>query len=734
MSIDNQIIEFLKGNDYLPMKQHEIANALGIYEKKQRNIFRRTLYDLEERGIIQRLRKNRFSLPNSLNYISGIIKFLPKGGGILLPSDEKDEEVYINDKNLSTALPNDKVTAELFYGKRINRNSTNRIEGKIIDIIKRNKVNFVGTLKHGKYITYAIIDDHLINQNVIITEETLINHNHKVLIKIDDWTDPQKNITGSIVKDLGHKSNLGIEITSMLNNEGINEEFSQEILNDVNKIDIDIKKEIKNRKDLRKLTSFTIDPDTAKDFDDALSIEKHPNDGWVISVHIADVSYFVGHNSSIDKEALKRGNSIYLPDRVIMMLPKELTTIICSLTPNEDHLTHTVEMHINNDGELLSFSTYEAVINSKCRLTYQQVQKFIDKKSDHNIPINISKKINQLYPLIKKVRKKRIEAGSLELNTPDIDIKLDDAGNVESITTRSSAKEAYQMVEDCMLLANKVVANILFNSKKPSIYRIHESPDEEQWNKMALELDTLGIPYFPSSRKEINQIFEFIKGKHNEYATLLSILRNFKRAEYSSKCSEHFGLAFEKYTHFTSPIRRYPDLVVHRLLKAIEKNMINKLSLDEISYIADHCSKTEKKADELERKSIEKKRIDYYYNQLKNGKNPPLVGIITSIKKNGIIIEIPSTLQRGMILYSTISNSWLRPNQNNTSVINDSNKIIFTLGKVVEVIISKVDVDRKLIDFVLCKNEQSKKNKIKKIPNLKTGKLKIKKRTRRKKN
>ena len=735
MSIDNQIIEFFKKANYLPMKQHEIANALGIVDKNERNAFRKKLYELEKKGTIERLRKNRFSLPNHCNKISGIIKFLSKGGGILIPFDKNNEEIFINDKNLGVALPNDKVVVEIFHRSSYVKNNSLKIrtEGKIFKIIERHKIQIVGTLKHSKYNKYVIPDDHLINYKILINEKTDIGLDHKVLIKLDDWIDPYQNITASILKDLGKKFESGVDVSSMLYNEGIEEKFSDNILDEVKKISIDINEEIKKRHDLRKLITFTIDPDTARDFDDAISIERHSDKGWKLGVHIADVSFYVHPDSKIDKEARNRGNSIYLVDRVIMMLPSELTTRICSLTPDQDHLSHSVEMHISDDGELLNFNTFPSIINSKCRLTYNQVQKLIENKEGHKIPKEISVKIKHLYPLVRKIRERRVNSGSLELNTLDVEIKLDSTGDVESISTRSLAKEAYQMIEECMLLANKVVAEILLKSKHPSIFRIHEDPDEEQWSKMAIELDALGIPYLPNTREEINEIFKLIKGKNNEYAILLSILRNLKRAEYSSKCVGHFGLAFDKYTHFTSPIRRYPDLIVHRLLKDVENNNATKFKAKELDDICEHCSNTERKADELERKSIEKKRIDYYANQLKEGKNPPLKGFITSIKKNGFIVEIPETLQRGMVHYSTISYGWLKPNKNNTSVVNENNKIIFTIGKSVEVIISKVDIERRLIDFILCNDIRLKKVNAKKIPNLKTGKLKIKKQSRRKK-
>ena len=336
---------------------------------------------------------------------------------------------------------------------------------------------------------------------------------------------------------------------------------------------------------------FTIDPETARDFDDAISLEAHPAGGWRLGVHIADVAHFVQPGSLIDREAYKRANSIYLVDRVVMMLPEELTTQLCSLNPHADHLAHSVILHLSSEGVLIDYETFPSIIHSKTRLTYHEVQAYMNTKTTSPaLRDDVRETLDQLIPLIQGVRQKRVDQGSLELNTPDIEIKLDASGKVLSIKPRSEAREAYQLIEDCMLLANQAVAEKIQAAEHPSLYRIHEEPDEEQWSKMAMELNAMGIPHLPQSKEELNLIFRLAEDKPNAYAILLTVLKNLKRAEYAAYSAPHFGLGFESYTHFTSPIRRYSDLIVHRILKRIEQAESPTYSVDQLIEIAAHCS------------------------------------------------------------------------------------------------------------------------------------------------
>ena len=743
MSFDNQIIDFIKQPNYLPMKQHELAQALGFTSKGQRTELRHALQDLEERGLISCLRKNRWGLPDKSNLIQGTVKMLPKGGAVLIPLNSEEDELFVGAKNMGLAYPNDIVEAERYHAEwssrgRSSGSSQKRSEGRIVRILERRTHQVVGILKKARYHCFVIVDDPGFPNSVRIADPGEIEKDHKVLVELDPWNDPYQSITGTIKENLGEASAPGVDVDCLLKAAGLDEAFPDHVLNEAKNIPESISDDLMNgRRDLRKEVIFTIDPETARDFDDAISIDPHPQGGWRLGVHIADVSAYVTPGSALDHEAYKRGNSIYLVDRVVMMLPTELTTQICSLNPDSDHLTHSVYIHLSADGERLGYETFPAVIHSQCRMTYQQVQQHMEGENNHNIPELIQRKLSILYPLIREVRQRRIRQGSLEINTPDVEIKLNDKGEVASMVPRSEAKEAYQLIEDCMLLANRVVAEKLMGATdRPALYRIHEEPDEEQWTRMAMELNALGIPVLPRSRKELNEAFALAADTPTEYTALLAILKNFKRAEYASRQVGHFGLAFEDYTHFTSPIRRYPDLVVHRLLKSLENSKSPTLSKINIEEIAHHCTETEKKADDLEKKSTERKRLDFYNTLLKKGKSSTFNGFIVGIKKRGMIIELPDSLQRGMVAFKSIRSDWLEADETLTRVENRDGVIRYKLGDPLEVMIAKVDMERSLLDFWVAGELKQKSNRKRRVePDQRSGRPKThsKHRRRRKK-
>ena len=731
MSFESQLLQFMSAPGYRPMKQHELARLLNIDSAGRRADFRHALYALEAAGTIVRLRKNSWALPSSDNEAIGTLKMLPKGGAIFVPETEGDSEIYVSERNIGVALPNDKVAIELFhaeYGaqRRERRSQTEmRAEGRVKRVIERASDRTVGLLKHTPYYSYVIPDAAGFRQDVRIEDTRNIPENHKVLVQLNNWTDPYRPLFGTILEDLGEASSPGVDVDSLLADAGIREEFPDDVVAEAEKVSGDITPErMEGRRDLRDAITFTIDPETAKDYDDAVSLEPHPDGGWELGVHIADVSTYVTPGSEIDKEAFRRGNSIYLVDRAVMMLPRELTTKVCSLNPENDHLTHTALIHLSDEGEMLGYETFPSVIHSKARLTYTQVQRFIDGKTDHQIPENVLQRLQNLYPLVQQVRARRVSAGSVEINTPEIEIKLNDKGKIEKMMPRSESKAAYQLIEDCMLLANRAVAEILIAADKPALYRVHAEPDEEQWAAMGMELQALGINALPQTRKEINEAIHLAAGTPVEYTANLAILRNFKRAEYSGTQIGHFGLAFDDYTHFTSPIRRYPDLVVHRLLKAIEKGQDPGISGERIEEIAKQCTETEQKADELEKQSIEKKRLEYYSELMNSSLTATFKGYIVSIKGKGMIVELPESLQRGMITFASITSDWLEANEEMTQAFTRSGKVKYTIGDPVEVTLSKVDTARGFVDFVLAEQVAEPRHRQRKpriVPDLKTG-------------
>ncbi|VGO12737.1 Ribonuclease R [Pontiella desulfatans] len=735
MSFDTQILQFISAPGYRPMKQHELARALNIVSKGQRSDFRHDLYALEDAGKIVRLRKNRWGLPQAGNEVVGTLKMMAKGGAIFIPDTEGESEIYVSDRNCGVALPDDKVAIEVFHSEyaerqRERRGQTDlRAEGRVAKVIERATEQTVGLLKKTPYYSYIIPDAPGFRHDVRIEDTRNIPENHKVLVKLNDWIDPYKPLTGSILEDLGEKSAPGVDVDSLLADAGIREEFPENVVAEANALSGEVTPDkMEGRTDLRDAVTFTIDPETAKDYDDAVSLEPHPDGGWTLGVHIADVSTYVRPGSLIDKEAFKRGNSIYLVDRAVMMLPKELTTKVCSLNPENDHLSHTAEIHLSEDGAMLGYKTYPSVIHSKARLTYTQVQRFIDGEHDHGIPDLVLHRLENLWPLVQKVRALRVANGSVEINTPEIEIKLNEQGRIEKMMPRSESKEAYGLIEDCMLLTNRAVAEILIAAEKPAIYRVHEEPDDEQWAAMGMELQALGIPALPQTRQEINQAVKLAAGTAVEYTANLAILRNFKRAEYSATQVGHFGLAFDDYTHFTSPIRRYPDLLVHRMLKAVELGQEFGMAADKIELIAMHCNETEKKADELERKSTETKRIEYYSETMNTSPTATFKGYIVAIKGKGMIVELPDSLQRGMVTFASITSDWLVANEQMTQAQTKAGKVKFTIGQEVEVALAKVDAARGFIDFVMADqlSQPRRRERQPRIePDLKTGKPRL---------
>ena len=738
---EHLVIKFMQHETYLPMKQHELAKALKLITPEEKGVLRKTLHALEEQGQLDKLRKNRWALKDHQYQVEGVIRFLANGAGLIIPDDPKASAVYVKEKNLQRAFPGDRVLGELFYRgtdrSRTPGQASEELEGRVIEVVERTLEHVVGTIQKARYGFFLRVEEPPFPYPVWIDNPEKSRANHKVVVKLHPWDDAHQPVRGTITETLGASCQPGIEIDALLKAAQIKQTFPQAVLKEVKNLNFEISEdEIKHRVDLRDLLVFTIDPETARDFDDAISLETHPEGGWRLGVHIADVAHFVRPGSQIDREAYQRANSIYLVDRVVMMLPEELTTQLCSLNPHADHLAHSVFLHLSEEGELLDYTTFPSIIHSKTRLTYHEVQAYMNTKEISPSLLNeVCATLDQLIPLIQRIRKNRIEDGSLEIHTPDIEIKLDQTGNVESIQPRSEAREAYQLIEDCMLLANQAVAKKIQSALYPSLYRIHDEPDEAQWNKMAMELHAMGIPYLPQSKEDLNLVFREAEKKPNAYAILLTVLKNLKRAEYTAHSAPHFGLGFECYTHFTSPIRRYSDLVVHRVLKRIEQSEPSYYSAEQLGEIARHCSDRERIADELSKKSTEKKRIQYYHNQLIEHKVASFDVQITAIKPSGLIVEIPESLQRGRVAFKSITQEWLEADETGTHACTQSGKVRYTLGETIEVLIERVDLERGFIDFIIPTENKKKtsgsKKRHKTDINLRTGHRK--RRSRRKK-
>jgi ribonuclease R len=714
LSLEQRILAHLNKPNYQPLTRPDLAKAMRIHST-ERNKLRQALITLEKQGKVSCLRKNRWAAAGkgAGETVTGSVRVMEKGFGLFAP-DEGGEEIYIARDDLKCALHEDRVTVELFAKSAPDRRGGrgggssapvfgNR-EGRVIEVLERKNTEIVGLLRRTPYYAYVIPDNLRLIQDIRVAawekglEET--PENYKVVIELNEWSDPFKPLTGKVIEALGDRDDPNVEMQCILRTHGFQQNFPDEVLAEAAQMPHELRPEDYNeRTDLRKLLTFTIDPETARDFDDAISLEKTAG-GWKLSVHIADVAHFVPRNSLLDKEALHRGNSIYLVDRVVMMLPTELTTRICSLNPHVDRLAHTVEIQLDGKGQMLSAESCRSIIHSDARLTYEQVQALFDGDEHTGIPSKVAEAIMALRPLARAARARRTANGSLEINTPQIKCLMDKNGKVASIK-KGEAKEAYQLIEECMLLANVAVARKLKEAQWPAIHRIHEEPDEEQWAQMGAELQALGINSIPLTRSDINVVMERIEGTPLEYTGSLAVLRNLKRAGYSAEAKGHFGLAFEDYVHFTSPIRRYPDLVIHRLLGALEEKQPTPYRTKDIESIAAQCTRTETEADQAEKESIELRRVEYYNNLLNKGETGPYKGCIIRILNKGLIVELTDTIQRGLVPFASITDDRYDVNGTKTRATGQRTRRMFKIGDVIDVELVKVDLAHKFIDFNL---------------------------------
>jgi len=708
-TLEQRVLAVLNKPKYQPLRRVELAQTLRLSDSERPRL-RQALIQLEKEGKAVCLRKNRWApvAKTAGLRISGTVRVMEKGFGLFTP-DEGGAEIYIGRDDMKCALHEDRVSIELFpKNTAANRGARdpafNNREGRVIDVLERRNNEVVGLLRRTPYYACVIPDNLRLVHDIRVAEwESGLEQtaeDHKVVIRLDPWSDPFKPLTGVVMEDLGPRDDPNVEMQCILRSHGFRQSFPEKVLAEAAHMPNELRPEdYKNRRDLRKRITFTIDPETARDFDDAISLEKTAG-GWRLSVHIADVAHFVPRGSVIDEEALHRGNSIYLVDRVVMMLPTELTTRICSLNPKVDRLAHTVEILLDEAGDMQEAETFRSIIHSDARLTYEQAQALFDGDEDHGIPSRVAEAICALHPLTRKIRARRFAAGALEINTPQIKCLLGKDGKVASFR-KGEAKEAYKLIEECMLLANVAVARKLKEAQRAAMHRIHEEPDEEQWAQMGAELQSLGIHAIPLTRNDINAVLEKIEGTPLEYTASLAVLRNLKRAGYSAEASGHFGLAFEDYVHFTSPIRRYPDLVIHRLLSALEDNRPSPYRLQDIESIAAQCTRTESEADSAEKESIELRRVEYYSTLLSKGETGPYPGGIIKILNKGFIVELSDTIQRGLVPFASITDDRYEVNAAKTRATGQRHRKIFKIGDIVQVELVKVDMARKLIDFQL---------------------------------
>lgn len=607
------------------------------------------------------------------------------------------EDIKISANNTYKALHGDTVKVRLFPKRK-----GAKLEGEIIEIIERHKTKFAGTIQLSRNFAFLIPDNKTTPVDFFVPLEYLNGalEGQKVIAEFTDWPDHAKNPFAKIIKVLGTPGNHDVEMNSILSEYDIVTTFEPEVtkaaLNIPETID---SKEISKRVDFRNILTFTIDPNDAKDFDDAISFEKIDSSYYRIGVHIADVSHYVQENSIIDKEAYDRATSIYLVDRVIPMLPERLSNNICSLLPNEDKLTFSVVFDISDQAKITDIWYGKTIINSNRRFTYDEVQQIIEEnKGEYNEEIFI------VNDLAKKLRAKRMKNGSIDFNKKEVSFVLDDQGRPLDVISKEH-KEAHKLIEEFMLLANRMVAEKIGKVKdpakaKPFVYRVHDIPNPEKLNVLVQFVEKFGYKMKIDTRKNISNSFNKMlsdssgKGEQNLIETLA--LRSMAKAEYSTQNIGHYGLAFDHYSHFTSPIRRYPDLVAHRLLFRY-LNGQTPSQIETLDACCKHSSEMEKKAQLAERDSIKFKQVEFLSTKLGHIYD----GLISGVSKWGIFVEITENKCEGLVRLRDISDDYYYHDEDNYQVIGHNSGRKYKLGDKIRVRIKRADILKKELDFEL---------------------------------
>ncbi len=706
MGIKDTLLEFMREEAYRPMDIQELVSVFDINPDEYR-AFKKTLKTMEKEGLIFRTKKDKFALPERLGLITGKLQAHAKGFGFLIPEVEGEKDVFIPSSFINGAMNGDRVLVQI---TREDKNGKKR-EGEVIQILERANTKIIGVYEDSKNFGFVIAEDTRISQDIFISKKDRngAKDGDVVVVEITKWPEKRRSPEGVVKEVLGQKGDKGLDILTIIKKYGLPEEFPTKVQAFAAGIDEEIPlKEYKRRKDLRDVRMVTIDGEDAKDLDDAVSIERLDNGRYRLGVHIADVSHYVREKNPLDKEALKRGTSVYLIDRVIPMLPKKLSNGICSLNPKADRLTLSCIMVIDGSGKVLDHEIVESVIRTNERMTYTDVTKIL-KDNDPEL----SKRYDYLLDdfkameeLCKILYKKRTKRGAIDFDFEESKIILNEFG--KPIDIKPYEREiANRIIEEFMLVCNETVAEHMFWSHLPFVYRVHEDPDEEKLEKFREFIYNLGyiIKWNGEVKpRNLQEILEKVKGKKEETVVSTLLLRSMMRAKYSPECVGHFGLAAKYYCHFTSPIRRYPDLQIHRIIKEfingkIDDDRSKKLTAL-VDYAARQSSETENIATEAEREVDDLKKAEYMLDRI----GEEFEGIVSSVTSFGMFVELPNTIE-GLIHITALDDDYYIYDENHLCLMGERTKKIYRLGDFVKVRCSKVDIPNREIYFDMVEDE-----------------------------
>ncbi len=694
----NQLVSdvFEKNNNQL-LNYKQVSAKLNLTDQESRETILEILKEGKGAGIFLEPEKGKYKLKDLQNFIIGTVDMTADGSAYIVPQDEFEKDVFVAPKKLKNALHGDTVKAYVFAKKSGRKN-----DGEVIEIIKRAKSDFTGVIKISDRFAFVIADDKKMMHDIFVPlADTLEAKNgQRVLVTLADWPESAKNPIGVVKHVLGNQGENNTEMNAILAQYGFPLEFPTQVEKEANAIPEEIPEaEIAKRKDFRKVLTFTIDPADAKDFDDAISYQKLPNGNYEIGVHIADVSHYVIQGTDLDKEAYSRATSVYLVDRVIPMLPERLSNGVCSLRPHEDKLCFAAVFELDEQANIQNEWYGRTVIHSDRRFSYEEAQEVIENKTgDH------AEEIFKLNELAYILRDRKFKNGAISFESTEVKFKLDESGKPIGVYVKER-KDAHKLIEDYMLLANRKVAEYVAKKQKGEkkltfVYRVHDSPNMETLTTFATFASRFGYKINTKSDKEIakslNNLMADVEGKKEQNILTSLAIRSMAKAIYSTKKTSHYGLAFEYYTHFTSPIRRYPDVMAHRLLQTyLDGGKSADAEFYEVACA--HSSAMEKRAADAERASIKYKQAEY----LEDNIGTEYKGIISGVTEWGMYVEIEENKCEGMIRLRDISDDFYVLDEKNYCIIGQRKKRKYQLGDEVMIRVKKVDLAKRQIDFTL---------------------------------
>ena len=698
-SIINKIADFYKANPAKKYNYRQVAHAIGFSKKDDKNIVLELLDEMTEQKLLRQSSRGKYSLNVQDNYVVGVIDrqsvahktyLIPEGGG---------EQVFIAERSLSKAMNGDLVKVLLYPIRR-----RKELEGEVVEVLKRQQEEFVGVLDKRQGVAFLRVSSKQMSQNIIIPSDKLhgAKEEQKCIAKITYWGEKNETPIGEITDILGDTGENNAEMHAILAEFGLPYKYPDELEKEADKISIDMTEaELKNRIDFREVTTFTIDPKDAKDFDDALSVRCLGENLWEVGVHIADVTYFVGEDSPINEEAKNRATSVYLVDRTVPMLPEHLSNFICSLRPNEEKFTYSCIFTLNEKAEVLEYKIARTIIRSDRRFTYEEAQEIIEQGDG-----DFSKEILILNDLAKKLREKRFQSGAIAFERSEVRFEIDEKGKPIDVYFKES-KDSNKLIEEFMLLANRYVAEHIGKARtgektRTFVYRIHDLPNPDKLTNFATFIKKFGYKIKTEGKRtsvsaSINHLLDAVEGKKEQNMIETLAIRSMAKAIYSTENIGHYGLAMRYYTHFTSPIRRYPDMMVHRLLTRYISADKKRQTIDKNDYdaLCKHSSEMEQRAAQAERASIKYKQIEFMADKI--GK--VFEGTISGITTWGIYVEINENKCEGMVYIRDLEDDVYVYDEKNYCIIGRRTLKKYQIGDEVKIQVLKADLVKKYLDF-----------------------------------